>query len=117
VDAKQALLRWVRYQLEDYSDVIPPIQDFHRSWRTGLVFTALIHRHDPEFLPEFYSAILPLTFAMADEWRRTLTRAFEVAYECMRLPRLLGPEDLVEIETPDERSIMTYVSEYYNVMS
>ncbi|KAG0275635.1 Alpha-actinin-1 [Linnemannia exigua] len=117
VDAKQALLRWVRYQLEDYSDVIPPIQDFHRSWRTGLVFTALIHRHDPEFLPEFYSAILPLTFEMADEWRRTLTRAFEVAYECMRLPRLLGPEDLVEIETPDERSIMTYVSEYYNVMS
>ncbi|ORZ13311.1 calponin homology domain-containing protein, partial [Lobosporangium transversale] len=50
VDAKQALLRWVRYQLEDYSDVIPPIQDFHRSWRTGLAFAALIHRHDPEFL-------------------------------------------------------------------
>ncbi|KAF8943388.1 actinin alpha 2 [Haplosporangium gracile] len=117
VDAKQALLRWVRYQLEDYSDVIPPIQDFHRSWRTGLVFAALIHRHDPEFLPEFYSTILPLTFETADEWRRTLTRAFEVAYECMKLPRLLDPEDLVEIETPDERSIMTYVSEYYNVMS
>ncbi|KAF9907664.1 actinin alpha 2 [Linnemannia zychae] len=117
VDAKQALLRWVRYQLEDYSDVIPPIQDFHRSWRTGLVFTALIHRHDPEFLPEFYSTILPLTFEMADEWRRTLTRAFEVAYEYMKLPRLLDPEDLVDIETPDERSIMTYVSEYYNVMS
>ncbi|KAG0060541.1 actinin alpha 2, partial [Linnemannia elongata] len=117
VDAKQALLRWVRYQLEDYSDVIPPIQDFHRSWRTGLVFTALIHRHDPEFLPEFYSTILPLTFETADEWRRTLTRAFEVAYQCMKLPRLLGPEDLVEIETPDERSIMTYVSEYYSVMS
>ncbi|KAG9068713.1 actinin alpha 2 [Linnemannia hyalina] len=117
VDAKQALLRWVRYQLEDYSDVIPPIQDFHRSWRTGLVFTALIHRHDPEFLPEFYSTILPLTFETADEWRRTLTRAFEVAYECMKLPQLLSPEDLVEIETPDERSIMTYVSEYYSVMS
>ncbi|KAF9095586.1 actinin alpha 2 [Mortierella sp. AD031] len=117
VDAKQALLRWVRYQLEDYSDVIPPIQDFHRSWRNGLVFAALIHRHDPEFLPEFYSAILTLTFETADEWRRTLTRAFEVAYECMTLPRLLDPEDLVEIEMPDERSIMTYVSEYYNVMS
>lgn len=117
MDAKQALLRWVRYQLEDYSDVIPLIQDFHRSWRTGLVFSALIHRHDPEFLPEFYSAILPLTFETADEWGRTLTRAFEVAYECMKLPRLLGPEDLVDIETPDERSIMTYVSEYYNVMS
>ncbi|KAI1318587.1 actinin alpha 2 [Mortierella claussenii] len=117
VDAKQALLRWVRYQLEDYSDVIPPIQDFHRSWRTGLAFAALIHRHDPDFLPEFYSAILQLPFETSDEWRRTLTRAFEVGLEKMNLPRLLDPEDLVDVETPDERSIMTYVSEYYIVMS
>ncbi|ORZ12121.1 calponin homology domain-containing protein, partial [Lobosporangium transversale] len=50
VDAKQALLRWVRYQLEDYSDIIQPIQDFHRSWRTGVAFAALIHRHDPEYI-------------------------------------------------------------------
>ncbi|OAQ28872.1 hypothetical protein K457DRAFT_55597, partial [Linnemannia elongata AG-77] len=50
VDAKQALLRWVRLQLEDYSDIIPPIQDFHRSWKTGIAFAALIHRHDPDIL-------------------------------------------------------------------
>ncbi|KAG0299763.1 actinin alpha 2 [Dissophora globulifera] len=117
VDAKQALLRWVRYQLEDYSDVIPPIQDFHRSWRTGLAFTALIHRLDPDYLSEFYTDILPLAFETMDEWRATLTKAFDVALEKMNLPRLLDPEDLLDVETPDERSIMTYVTEYYVIMS
>ncbi|KAF9398476.1 Spectrin beta chain, non-erythrocytic 5 [Mortierella sp. AD011] len=117
VDAKQALLRWVRYQLEDYSDVIPPIQDFHRSWRTGLAFSALIHRHDPDFLPEFYTDILPMPFETPEEWRRCLTKAFEIAFEKMTIHRLLDPQDLVDVETPDERSVMTYVSEYYIVMS
>lgn len=117
VDAKQALLKWVRYQLDDYSDIIPPIQDFHRSWKTGLAFAALIHRHDPEFLPDFYTAILPFAHETIDQWRTTLTTAFQVAMEKMTIPRLLDPEDLVGVETPDERSIMTYVSEYYLVMS
>ncbi|KAF9201530.1 Spectrin beta chain, non-erythrocytic 5 [Haplosporangium sp. Z 27] len=117
VDAKLALLRWVRYQLEDYSDVIPPIQDFHRSWRTGLAFAALIHRHEPDFLPEFYTAILPLHLETPEEWRISLTNAFEVAFEKMNLPRLLDPEDLVDVDTPDERSILTYITEYYIIMS
>ncbi|KAG0204199.1 actinin alpha 2 [Mortierella sp. GBA30] len=117
VDAKQALLRWVRLQLEDYSDIIPPLQDFHRSWRTGLAFAALIHRHDPEFLPDFYTAILPLPFETADEWRTTLTLAFDIALHKMNIPRLLDPEDLIDVETPDERSLMIYVSEYYLVMT
>ncbi|KAF9571307.1 actinin alpha 2 [Mortierella alpina] len=117
VDAKQALLRWVRLQLEDYSDVIPPMQDFSRSWRTGLAFAALIHRHDPNFLPNFYTTILPLPFETADEWRRTLALAFEVAIQKMNIPRLLDPEDMIDVESPDERSVMTYVSEYYLVMS
>ncbi|KAF9285990.1 Spectrin beta chain, non-erythrocytic 2 [Mortierella alpina] len=117
VDAKQALLRWVRLQLEDYSDVIPPMQDFSRSWRTGLAFAALIHRHDPEFLPNFYTTILPLPFETIDECRRTLALAFEVAVQKMNIPRLLDPEDLINVDSPDERSVMTYVSEYYLVMS
>ncbi|KAG0207572.1 Spectrin beta chain, non-erythrocytic 5 [Mortierella sp. GBA30] len=117
VDAKQALLRWVRFQLEDYADVIPPILDFHRSWRTGIAFAALIHRHDPTFLPDFYSAVLRAPHETIDQWRATLTMAFETAFEKMSLPRLLDPEDLVDVEVPDERSIMTYVSEYYLVMA
>ncbi|KAF9195171.1 Alpha-actinin-1 [Haplosporangium sp. Z 767] len=117
IDAKQALLRWVRLQLEDYVDIIPPIQDFHRSWRTGLAFAALIHRHDPSFLPEFYTNILQAPHETIEQWRTTLTTAFDTALEKMAMPKLLGPEDLVDVETPDERAIMTYVSEYYLVMS
>ncbi|GJJ69657.1 hypothetical protein EMPS_02005 [Entomortierella parvispora] len=117
VDAKQALLRWVRLQLEDYSDVIPPIQDFHRSWRTGIAFAALIHRYDPDFLPEFYTSTLQAPNETIEQWRTTLTLAFDTAFEKMNLPKLLDAEDLVDVETPDERSIMTYVSEYYLVMS
>ncbi|KAG0366547.1 actinin alpha 2 [Gamsiella multidivaricata] len=117
VDAKQALLRWVRYELEDYSDIIPPIQDFHRSWKTGLAFAALIHRHDPHILPDFYNSILQVPHENIDQWRSTLTTAFDAAFEKMAVPRLLDPEDLIDMETPDERSVMTYVSEYYLIMS
>ncbi|KAG0212217.1 actinin alpha 2 [Mortierella sp. NVP41] len=117
VDAKNALLRWVRYQLEDYSDIIPPIQDFHRSWKTGIAFAALIHRHDPDILPDFYNSILQTPHETIEQWRKTLALAFDTAFERMALPRLLDPEDLVDVETPDERSVMTYISEYYLVMS
>ncbi|KAF9173537.1 Alpha-actinin-1 [Mortierella sp. AD010] len=117
VDAKQVLLRWVRHQLEDYSDILPTVQDFHKSWKTGVVFAALIHRHDPNFLPEFYTSILESPHETPDQCRSTLTLAFDTALEKMALPRLLDPGDLIDSEIPDERSIMTYVSEYYLVMS
>ncbi|KAJ3125129.1 hypothetical protein HK101_005984, partial [Irineochytrium annulatum] len=34
----------------------------------------------------------------------------------MGISRLLDPEDLVDVDVPDERSVMTYVSEFYNVL-
>ncbi|KAG0264888.1 actinin alpha 2 [Actinomortierella ambigua] len=117
VDAKQALLRWVRKQLEDYSDIVPAVQDFHRSWRTGVAFAALIHRHDPYAIPEFYTVIIPSPHETREDWHHTLNEAFRIAYEKMSVPRLLDSDDLADVETPDERSIMTYVAEYYTVMS
>ncbi|KAF9975380.1 hypothetical protein BGZ73_000988 [Actinomortierella ambigua] len=108
VDAKQALLRWVRKQLEDYSDIVPAVQDFHRSWRTGVAFAALIHRHDPDAIPEFYTIIIPAPHETREDWHHTLNEAFRLAYEKMSVPRLIDPEDLADVETPDERSIMTY---------
>jgi actinin alpha len=43
--------------------------------------------------------------------RENLNYAFEVAEKELGIPRLLEPEDLIDTARPDERSIITYVSE------
>ncbi|KAJ3291235.1 actinin alpha 2, partial [Blyttiomyces sp. JEL0837] len=50
------------------------------------------------------------------EWHSTLERAFKLAEEFMGVSRLLDPEDLTEVEEPEERTVMTYVSELRNVL-
>ncbi|RUP45293.1 hypothetical protein BC936DRAFT_148361 [Jimgerdemannia flammicorona] len=118
-DAKSALLQWVRIQLSDFKGVIPPVQDFHRAWRSGLAFSLLIFRHDPSLLPDLFDIEIPATRLnnRPDKWRANLKRAFEVARERMGIPELLDPEDLADVDFPDEPSVMMYVAEYHKVMS
>ncbi|KAI9311934.1 hypothetical protein BX666DRAFT_1991035 [Dichotomocladium elegans] len=120
-DAKIALLYWVRTQLEDYiaADMIPSIQDFSRSWRNGLAFCLLLHRHDttliPDLLTERYNINMDLSEKSA--WHNLLVLAFDTAYKYLHIPRYLDPEDLIDVEYPYEPTIMMYISEYYKVMS
>lgn len=118
-EAKLALLYWVRIQLEDYiaANLISSIQDFSRSWRNGLAFCLLIHRHDPILIPDLLTARIRLDLADKETWRQLLTLAFEVAEAQLKIPRYLDPEDLIDVEYPFEPSIMMYVGEYYKVMS
>ncbi|RUS20638.1 hypothetical protein BC937DRAFT_94730 [Endogone sp. FLAS-F59071] len=118
-DAKLALLQWVNIQLNDFKNVIRPVQDFHRSWRSGLAFSLLIFRHDPSLMTDLFQVQIPTTRAHNEprQWRSNLRQAFDVARDSMGIPELLDPEDLADVEYPDEPSVMMYVAEYYKVMS
>ncbi|ORX67012.1 hypothetical protein K493DRAFT_263956, partial [Basidiobolus meristosporus CBS 931.73] len=115
-DIKGSLLLWVQNQLALYGEMAPVVKDFHRSWKSGAAFSALINRHDPRLIahPEVVQTRVDRG---KEEWRNILNDAFLVANEAMGIPFLLDAEDIMNVDLPDEKSIMTYVSEYYKVMS
>ncbi|KAF1796739.1 hypothetical protein FB192DRAFT_1034283 [Mucor lusitanicus] len=118
-EAKVALLYWVRIQLEDYigANLIPSIQDFSRSWRTGVAFCLLIHRHNPAYIPDLFNTHLAMDLTEKSTWHQLLRLAFDLGTNKMGIQAYLEPEDLVDVDYPHEPSVMMYVSEYYKVMS
>lgn len=104
--AKDALLLWCQIQTKGYPNV--SVRDFSRSWRDGLAFNAIIHKHRPDLI-DFKN--LKKSNAI-----QNLNHAFKVASEKLEIDSLLDAED-VNQEVPEERSIMTYVASYYHVFS
>ncbi|KAK9709860.1 hypothetical protein K7432_008744 [Basidiobolus ranarum] len=115
-DIGNTLLLWVQNQLSVFGNLAPLVTDFNKSWKNGIAFSALIHRHDPKLIahPETLQARIE---RRAQEPREILNVAFLVAYEEMGVPFLLDVEDILNVNLPDEKSIITYVSEFYKVMS
>jgi len=108
--AKEALLLWCKKKTKGYEGVDPPgLKNFHTSWRDGKALCALIHRHRPDLLD--YSKCKDKTDAENVEW------AFQVAEDKLNIPRLLDVEDLADTAKPDERSVITYVVQYYHVFA
>ncbi|CAG7835763.1 unnamed protein product [Allacma fusca] len=105
--AKEGLLLWCQRKTAPYKNV--NVQNFHLSFKDGLAFCALIHRHRPDLID--YSKL------SKDNPLENLNTAFDVAEKYLDIPRMLDPEDMSNSAMPDERAVMTYVSTYYHCFS
>lgn len=105
VNMRAALLKWCKYVTEGYQNV--KINDFSKSWKCGLAFNAIIHKYRPDLVGDFEN----LT---GNSPLKNLERAFLLAEDHLDIPRLLDAEDIHYSVNPDEKSVMTYVAQYYN---
>lgn len=98
--AIKKLLQWVQRRTRKYGVAV---QDFGKSWTSGLAFLAVIKSID--------SSLVDMRKALLRTPRENLEDAFRIAHYSLGIPRLLEPED-VTLNTPDEQSIMMYVSQF-----
>ncbi|CAF0724846.1 unnamed protein product [Rotaria sp. Silwood1] len=105
--AKDALLLWCQMKTADYPNI--NVRNFTTSWKDGLAFCGLIHKHRPDLIPQFKT----LT---KDNPNHNLQLAFDICEKRLGISRLLDPED-INVEYVDEKSIITYIVTLYHYFS
>ncbi|XP_027759675.1 nesprin-1 isoform X4 [Empidonax traillii] len=99
--ARKALLKWLQYTAAKQVGI--EIKDFGQSWRSGVAFHSVIHAIRPD--------LVDMEKVRGRSNRENLEEAFTLAEAELGIPRLLDPED-VDVEKPDEKSVMTYVAQF-----
>lgn len=102
MSAKEKLLLWTQKVTAGYTGV--KCTNFSSCWSDGKMFNALIHRYRPD--------LVDMERVQVQSNRENLEQAFEVA-ERLGVTRLLDAED-VDVPSPDEKSVITYVSSIYD---
>uniref|UniRef100_A0A8C1UKZ2 Microtubule actin crosslinking factor 1 n=1 Tax=Cyprinus carpio TaxID=7962 RepID=A0A8C1UKZ2_CYPCA len=100
--AKEKLLLWSQQATEGYRGL--RCTNFSSSWSDGRLFNALLHRYRPD--------LIDMEVVAQQSNRENLEQAFEIA-ESLGVTRLLDAED-VDVQLPDEKSVITYVSSIYD---
>ncbi|XP_046874566.1 microtubule-actin cross-linking factor 1 isoform X2 [Hypomesus transpacificus] len=100
--AKEKLLIWSQQATEGYPGL--RCTNFSSSWSNGRMFNALLHRYRPD--------LIDMEVVSRQSNRDNLEQAFEIA-ESLGVTRLLDAED-VDVPSPDEKSVITYVSSIYD---
>jgi len=108
--AKQGLLIWCRKKTQGYKPINGNINNFSKDWKDGNAFLALVDRHTKGLVD--YNAMQEAGASPEEK----LDAAF-TACEGLGIMRLLEVEDLTEVDRPDEKSVMTYVSELFKLFS
>jgi Ca2+-binding EF-hand superfamily protein len=108
MSAKQGLLLWCQKKLEPYKPKAQ-VDNFTSSWTDGLAFCGLIHRHRPD--------LISMDDRDSSNAKQNLIDAFEIAERELGIPKLLEVEDIYDVAKPDEKSVMTYVAQYYAYFS
>ncbi|NWY93899.1 DYST protein, partial [Loxia curvirostra] len=115
MSAKERLLLWSQQTTEGYAGI--RCENFTTCWRDGRLFNAIIHKYRQScnrmllFLFDRPDLIDMNTVAVQSNLAN-LEHAFFVA-EKLGVARLLDPED-VDVSSPDEKSVITYVSSLYD---
>jgi len=108
-DAKgrDGLLLWCQKQCKGYKGIDGKPKNFHRNWKDGRVFNALLHHYYPDRVD--YDSLDPANA------KDNIEHAFK-NFEEIGIARIVQVEDML-VEKPDDKQVMCYVSELFKFLS